>query len=69
MSQTCREAVELVTDYLEGALDPATLQAFVAHLAECEDCEEFLRQLVWTIDALKTLECEQDRGTQRYSWP
>ena len=41
----CREAVELVTDYLEGALSPAQRRRFEAHLARCLDCPEYLAQI------------------------
>jgi anti-sigma factor RsiW len=41
----CREAVELVTDYLEGALSPAQRRRFEAHLAHCPDCPEYLAQI------------------------
>jgi anti-sigma factor RsiW len=35
----CRELVELVTDYLEGALAPAERARFEAHVADCPGCE------------------------------
>ena len=41
----CQEAVELVTDYLEGALSPAQRRRFEAHLAGCPDCPEYLAQM------------------------
>jgi anti-sigma factor RsiW len=41
----CRQAVELVTDYLEGALPPAQRRRFEAHLARCPDCPEYLAQM------------------------
>ena len=41
----CQEAVELVTDYLEGALSPAQRRRFEAHLASCPDCPEYLAQI------------------------
>ena len=41
----CREAVELVTDYLEGALSQAQRRRFEAHLAGCPDCPEYLAQI------------------------
>ena len=34
----CRELVELVTDYLEGALQPAERRRFEAHVAGCDGC-------------------------------
>jgi anti-sigma factor RsiW len=45
----CRELVELVTDYLEGALAPAERARFEAHLADCPGCERYLEQLRATI--------------------
>ncbi len=42
---TCQQVVELVTNYLEGALSPAQRRRFEAHLASCPDCPEYLAQL------------------------
>ena len=41
----CQEVVELVTDYLEGALSHADRRRFEAHLAGCPHCSEYLRQM------------------------
>jgi len=46
---TCQELVELVTDYLEGALPPAVLVRFEAHLGDCDDCPMYIDQLRTTI--------------------
>jgi anti-sigma factor RsiW len=46
---TCREIVELVTDYLEGALPPAEREAFELHLTYCDGCVNYLDQLRETI--------------------
>lgn len=45
----CQEVVEMVTDYLEGALSRAERRRFEAHLAGCEHCEEYLKQMHATI--------------------
>ena len=45
----CQEVVELVTDYLEGALSPAEHRRFEAHLADCPHCTEYLAQMRETI--------------------
>jgi anti-sigma factor RsiW len=45
----CQRAVELVTDYLEGALGRADRRRFEAHLADCPDCTEYLAQMRATI--------------------
>ena len=51
-SYVCRQAVELVTDYLEGRMSPATRRRFEAHLDDCPGCTEYLRQVRATIDVL-----------------
>jgi anti-sigma factor RsiW len=48
----CREFVELVTDYLEGALPDDQRRRFESHLAECDGCTAYLedmRRLVGTL--------------------
>ena len=42
---TCAEFVELVTDYLEGALDRETEGRFVLHATLCDGCETYLEQI------------------------
>ena len=44
-SMVCRQAVELVTDYLEGTLSQAQRRRFEAHVARCPDCPEYLAQI------------------------
>jgi anti-sigma factor RsiW len=45
----CRQAVELVTDYLEGALSATDRRRFEAHLAECPPCTDYLAEMRATI--------------------
>ena len=45
----CQQAVELVTDYLEGTLPRRQRKRFEAHLAGCEGCGEYLKQIRATI--------------------
>jgi anti-sigma factor RsiW len=45
----CQELVEVVTDYLEGALDRRSRRRFEAHLAACDGCEAYLEQIRTTI--------------------
>jgi anti-sigma factor RsiW len=49
---TCREMVELVTDYLEGRLDDAERERFEAHVAECDACTLYIEQMRMTITSL-----------------
>jgi anti-sigma factor RsiW len=46
----CQQAVELVTDYLEGALSRADRRRLEAHLAGCPHCTEYLAQMRATIE-------------------
>lgn len=39
---TCKELVELVTDYLEGALAPDERRRFEEHLVVCDGCTGYL---------------------------
>ena len=48
----CREFVELVTDYLEGALDPVTAASVERHLALCPHCVTYVEQMRETISAV-----------------
>lgn len=52
---TCKELVELVTDYLEGALPHADRVRFDEHLATCPYCAIYLDQMRQTIRALGRL--------------
>ncbi len=45
----CQQAVELVTDYLEGALSRAARRRLERHLADCPHCTEYLAQMRATI--------------------
>ena len=48
----CRDAVALMTDYLEARLSPADVARLEGHLAACPHCSEYLAQIRVTIDAL-----------------
>jgi anti-sigma factor RsiW len=41
----CVDLVELVTDYLEGALDQERRQMVEAHLGTCEGCQVYVEQM------------------------
>lgn len=48
----CRQAVELVTDYLEGSLTGRQRRRFEKHLRACDGCEAYLEQVKVTIATL-----------------
>ena len=52
---TCQELVEIVSDYLEGALPEADRARFDAHLETCEGCRRYLDQMRTTIRVVGTL--------------
>ena len=51
----CSELVELVTDYLDGALSKGERARFEAHIAGCDDCTVYVAQFTETIAALAAL--------------
>ena len=48
---SCKELVELVTDYLESALSPADQRRFELHMSKCEGCKVYIDQIRLTIRA------------------
>ena len=55
---TCQDFVELVTEYLEGALDEDTARRFEEHLALCPGCEIYLSQMKETASRLGEIPVE-----------
>ena len=63
----CQELVELVTDYLEGALSPDRHREVREHLLECADCLRYLGQVQLTsrlLAQLPTPELSDEFGTE-----
>jgi anti-sigma factor RsiW len=52
----CIEIVELVTAYLDDALDTCDLERFEEHLVFCDGCDRYLDQMRATIHATGRLE-------------
>jgi anti-sigma factor RsiW len=46
---SCQELVELVTDYLEGALSEEERARFEEHIGRCDGCGAYLEQMRQTI--------------------
>jgi anti-sigma factor RsiW len=55
----CQELVELVTDYLEGALSEKDRRRFEAHIAGCPNCTAYVEQIRLTVRATGALTEEQ----------
>jgi predicted anti-sigma-YlaC factor YlaD len=51
----CQELVEIVSNYLEGALPEADRERFDAHLEICEGCRRYLDQMRTTIRVVGAL--------------
>jgi anti-sigma factor RsiW len=64
-AMTCRQFVEIVTDYLEQQLDEARLLWTEEHLAGCDACRNYLEQMRQTIAALRNLGDETLEPEQR----
>lgn len=54
----CRDAVALMTAYLDGALSRRDRERLEVHLAACPHCLEYLAQIRATIDALGRVDPE-----------
>jgi predicted anti-sigma-YlaC factor YlaD len=55
----CNELVELVTAYLDEALDLDTRARFDEHLIDCDGCENYLQQFRSTIGTIGRIDDEQ----------
>jgi len=49
---SCKELVEIVTNYLEDRLDPRDKIRFESHLGDCPACAAYLQQMRETVLAL-----------------
>lgn len=64
---TCRELVEVITDYLVGTLPTVDRGRFEEHLRECPYCMNYLEQMRVTVETLgqlreESLSVEARRG-------
>ena len=55
----CRQAVALVTDYLDDALPRRQRRRFEAHLRNCPNCSQYLIQIRLTIDTVGHVEPDE----------
>ena len=60
----CHEIVELVTAYLEGALDDASRTRFEMHVMVCRGCEFSLDQMRTTAESVGEVRVEEPEGEQ-----
>jgi anti-sigma factor RsiW len=57
----CQEVVELVTSYLEDALEPSERERLEEHLVFCDGCQNYLEQMRATIRLTGRVELELPR--------
>jgi anti-sigma factor RsiW len=53
---SCAQIVELVTAYLEGALEADDRERFEEHLVFCDGCDHYLEQMRLTIEVTGRIE-------------
>ena len=56
---TCREFVEVLTDYLEGVLEPAERADVERHLVICRGCSNYTEQMRSTLGLLQRIADER----------
>ena len=62
---TCKELVELITEYIEGALPADARARMDRHLSGCEGCTNYLEQMRQTIRLTGKLREESLTSRQR----
>ena len=62
---SCKEVVEIINDYLEGALSPSDRQRFDQHVSTCDGCTNYLEQMRETIRLTGMLTEDQVPAAQR----
>jgi anti-sigma factor RsiW len=55
---SCQQVVELVTEYLDGVMEPRRRDRFEAHLAGCNGCTAYLEQFRTTVAVVARLAVE-----------
>ena len=56
---SCRDFVELITDYLEGQIAAVEQHSIDDHLGDCPGCAEYVRQMRLTIAGLRGLASDE----------
>ena len=62
---SCREFVELVTEYFEGALPDEDARRFEAHLDHCPWCTRYVEQMRVTIRTVGRIDEDSISGEAR----
>lgn len=62
---TCRELVEVITDYFDGAMSPDEHARFERHLRDCTGCQAVISQFRTMVEVTGHLTEEQISEEQR----
>ncbi len=62
---TCRELVEVITDYFEGVMSDADHARLERHLSDCAGCQAVVSQFRTTIEVTGRLTEDQVSDEQR----
>lgn len=55
---TCKELVELITEYLEGAMSKDEQRRFEEHLDVCDGCSNYIDQMRQTLAVVGRIETD-----------
>lgn len=55
---SCQQMVELVTEYLDGVMEPRRRARFEAHLSGCDGCTNYVEQFRTTVSVVGRLEVD-----------
>ena len=55
ITYTCEDIEQYASDYLDGELLPAEVEAFEVHLQKCEQCNQLINELSDILRLAKTL--------------
>lgn len=56
---TCRQMVDLLSDYVDGYLEPTVARQLGAHLRGCTECTAFLQTFKETLVLTREAACEE----------
>lgn len=57
--RTCEEVVNVLSDYLEGTLEPELAAIITRHIQDCPDCDAFTRTYAATVRLTGELTTEE----------
>jgi len=59
MKRQCSEIADLLSEYIDDEMDPASRANLEKHLEDCPPCDEFLRELRGSIELTRKIRTER----------